>query len=1063
MTAPADPRSVEPRLSSGAAWQPCSKRLRDGHVVEDAVCGATPIPAPVVSTRHEDCEEMTSTPAEALRTLVEHPLCTDAVVDRLQAQAAEHPAAKAWSDLAAAYYLRAQRDDEPTDLLRALDAAMQAVERAPRSPDALFNRALAQEALGFREAAVASWDAFRRVDHSQWASEAAAHHRRLLNEMTATAAAQWELNLRRISEAFDRGDLATVLTLVGRFPNAAQQYVENDLLPQWAEALSRGDAPGAARQLKLADAIARALARSGDHYLLDDLALIERWPGDPTLREGHIALGRARAAEKAFKASEAEAFNRQAERLLSAAGSPLRGAATLGVVRAVAFHDEGPWIAMPLLIPVEREAGARGYRGLYGRVRAMRGFLMFFQSRYVESLASYDDARDAFAAMGDDENAARASTRAVAALRTLGNSPMAWRTAFTAREYVQRFSDVSDRHALLGETAATALALGYPRVAFLYQDAAVRLFQEQLGATHDPDQLARLRHNLGIALRERAGIQVAIGRFAEAQQDVTAAEQLADEPDETMRRAVMARVAEVEGRTVARSDPQRAVEAFSRALSLAAPGEYRTYRAVLLAQRAETYHELHRNAEAERDFRAALSELRTEETEILAHRARGRGEELWSPYFSRFQETYDRLIRLLAEEHRDQEAFGYAEKARAFEPLNLVLQLGALPDAFRDFSVHGSMTLSRIQRELPRGTFLVEYCVLEDRTYAWVFSRDAFHMLTLPVRRSTLESWTAGLQRESRDESAFEAHLAAPYDALIALPLARIAKMPDGGAPDRRVVFIPDHVIQGLPLSALWNREKRKYLMQEITLSVSGSATLYIFSLRRDRALPKADPPSVLLIADPAFNQRLQLTAGFGRLPRARREVARIHQLYGTDATELVDVRATFPAFLDYARGSTVVHLAGHAVANPRAPFRSLLLLAPSGDHPGTVTAEELLTKPRLERTRLFVLSACSSAGGLPVGSEGIAPLVRPLVAAGVPGVVGTLWNVSDSLYEELLVDFHRHYREGYDAAAALQRAQLDQLDKKSRGLRSVLAWAPFQVIGYASPPFPHQRRRNLQ
>jgi CHAT domain-containing protein len=87
------------------------------------------------------------------------------------------------------------------------------------------------------------------------------------------------------------------------------------------------------------------------------------------------------------------------------------------------------------------------------------------------------------------------------------------------------------------------------------------------------------------------------------------------------------------------------------------------------------------------------------------------------------------------------------------------------------------------------------------------------------------------------------------------------------------------------------------------------------------------------------------------------------------------------------------------------------------------------------------------------------------LIGAGVPAVVGTLWNVEDATAEDVLVSFHSHYREGSDAAVALQRAQVDLLRNKNNnaGLRSVLAWAPFQVIGHASSPFeaaPQQKER---
>ena len=51
-------------------------------------------------------------------------------------------------------------------------------------------------------------------------------------------------------------------------------------------------------------------------------------------------------------------------------------------------------------------------------------------------------------------------------------------------------------------------------------------------------------------------------------------------------------------------------------------------------------------------------------------------------------------------------------------------------------------------------------------------------------------------------------------------------------------------------------------------------------------------------------------------------------------------------------------------------------------------------------------------------------------------------------------MSFHRHYRTGSDAAIALQSAQLDLLRKMRHDLRSVLTWAPFQVIGHGSSPF---------
>jgi CHAT domain-containing protein len=83
-----------------------------------------------------------------------------------------------------------------------------------------------------------------------------------------------------------------------------------------------------------------------------------------------------------------------------------------------------------------------------------------------------------------------------------------------------------------------------------------------------------------------------------------------------------------------------------------------------------------------------------------------------------------------------------------------------------------------------------------------------------------------------------------------------------------------------------------------------------------------------------------------------------------------------------------------------------------------------------------------------------VAPLVRPLIAAGVPAVIGSLWDVNDATAEALLVSFHRHYGQGLDAAAAMQAAQVEMIrNTKNTGFQRPMAWAPFQVIGYSASP----------
>ena len=558
-----------------------------------------------------------------------------------------------------------------------------------------------------------------------------------------------------------------------------------------------------------------------------------------------------------------------------------------------------------------------------------------------------------------------------------------------------------------------------------------------------PEALDRIRGmqvNLGAALRARARIELHLEQYDRATADLDEAIRLGSKKDidPRVQGSMRARIEEVRGQALLHSSPTRSVAAFTEALRLAGT-EFLTFRASLLVQRAEAQRRAGRNADAEGDLKASLDALHAEEARVLEHRERGQDEDLWISYFSRFQETYQLLIRQLVAEGQNEKAFAYAERERAYEPLNLVS---------KDLSQ--TADLAEIQQSLPPGTLLIEYSVLDDQTVTWLVSRDRFEVVPLKAQRRDIERRSSALQRAARahNRTDFETQLFALYDALIAGPLAQFKSMP------ARLVIVPDGPMHGLPFAALRNPKTRHYLIEDVPVESAGSANLYLFSLHRDSALSSNREPSVLLIGDPAFNPQLAVAQGLAPLPHARRECERIYPLYAPHAQMRLGSEATIPQFLELARDSAVIHVAAHGIVNAQAPSQSFILLAPSPNDAGPLDARALLTRLALDHTRLVILSTCSSAGGLPVGAEGVAPLVRPLIGARVPAVIGSLWNVDDATAEELLVSFHRHYRQGSDAAVALQSAQLDLLRNKNPGLRPVLAWSAFQVIGHGSSPF---------
>jgi CHAT domain-containing protein len=1041
-------RTLQPRLSGAQTWQRCRQYLRANRVVEETACGDTPAaPPPVQACRVIDSRE------DALSVLADEPHCTDSAVVALERFADADPTVR--SDLAAAYYVRAQRNDQPSDFLEALSAADRAIAAAPRQASAHFNRALIQEALGLTDEAIASWDEFLTLERSgDWAAEARDHRQRLAQVMND--ATRWERSQHDLARAIRARDRNTTARLIAPFPSAAERYFEEELLPRWAASPTQTNL----EELSFfAGVLSARLA--GDRFANDIVAAIAQASKEPeklaALRQGHAIYGLARRTERSFQWTEAPGLYRKAVEPLARGGSPMRLRAQLGVT-SIDPNTEA-------FKTLEREAQQHHYLHLLARVYWGRA-RSEDRGSYIASIGTYRAAQSLYAGLRDEEGLAAVHSRVAGVLNVLGNYNLAWREAFYANRYRDRLSEVKDRQALLVETADAVEAVGHARTAMLYHNAGIRFVQDELRATapEDIERLRKLTTNMGVAFRHRAATEFRLGFMDDATKDASEAIRLEGQTERGMTSIGIyrARADELAARAYLHKNPNRSVDLLSKAFR-ETPADYRTYRASLLVQRADAFLLARRDREADQDLVQTLQILREEESAILHDRKVGADERLWAPYFSRFQETYRKLISRLVSEGEPARAFLYAERARSFEPLDLMLRHDFVPPEVRALVFDevpnepaARAKIASIQKLLPLGTFVIEYCVLEDDTYVWILSRDAFRPISLPrVGRLTIERWTSQLQEAALWPNHIAAAatanniLRAAYAGIAAAPLAAIGKLPGGHAPSR-LVFIPDRAIHGLPLGALLNEKTERYLIEEAPVEISGSTSLYLSSLRRDAMLASVARPSVLVIGDPEFDRSLPFALGMQRLKYADREARGIQRIYGGNAEILTGADATVPRFFAIAAERDIVHVAAHAIVNAQAPTHSLLLLAPSEGNSGVIDTEELLRRFKMDRTRLVVLSTCNSAGGLPVGPEGVAPFVRPLLAAGVSAVVGTLWEVNDNATtEDVMVSFHRQYKDGRDAAVAMQAAQRSLLRKNN-----VLAWAPFQVIGHSSSPF---------
>ncbi len=444
--------------------------------------------------------------------------------------------------------------------------------------------------------------------------------------------------------------------------------------------------------------------------------------------------------------------------------------------------------------------------------------------------------------------------------------------------------------------------------------------------------------------------------------------------------------------------------------------------------------------------RAAAGDLAGAEADLAALVTRGtRGGAGWLDRASdedrytfgrEARRAFSEMVRFLAEvAHRPASAFAYAEAARE------LLAPRASPAAkasssFSSSSPSGNNSaaaparLAALRAALPADTVLVEFAVFDDRTFAWWIAPEGAAFFSTRVSREELSRLAERLDpARGLREDAWNETAARLFDLLLRPFYGRV------GA-ERTLVVVPDGPLAQVPWAGLRDRRRARYVIEDRPVLIDPSASFFLRALARSRELSARSgnevdaegglkAPRAVLVGDPAFDSREW--PRMKRLEDAAREAREIAALYGTNAVALTERAATWDAFRAAARGADVIQLGMHASLDPVDPFRSFLLFADRGPR-GARTLRDLATLD-LPRTRVAILAACESAGEVEPG-EGVVGLARPFLAAGVPTVVGSLWEVDDRLAHDFTLGLHRA-PSGTPVAEAVRRGILETLSAR--------------------------------
>ncbi|MEM7480009.1 MAG: CHAT domain-containing tetratricopeptide repeat protein [Acidobacteriota bacterium] len=360
---------------------------------------------------------------------------------------------------------------------------------------------------------------------------------------------------------------------------------------------------------------------------------------------------------------------------------------------------------------------------------------------------------------------------------------------------------------------------------------------------------------------------------------------------------------------------------------------------------------------------------------------------------------------------------------------------------------------------------LVSFHFLEDRLLVFVVKSDGITLDTLRPS-ADLPAKAVALAQASSQPSRFVARFAEDSYRLWRELLAPLASHLDGDS----LIISPDGWLHQIPFEALlieapaptdtWS--DLRFAIERYRISYAPSAGV-LASLQRAGPRPNTAPNLVALGDSLADRPRPALPArraggsekpSFGPLPYARQEVETVARLLAQKESEgddeiaghifLGDQATETVARSKLAAEARYLHFAAHAYVDPELPNQSALLLVPDREHDGLLQLREILHLRFA--ADLVTLSACQSAAGRQESGEGVMSLARGFLFAGASSLVASLWEVSDSATQELMVGLYGRLLAGESKAEALRAAKLDLVDRPRSA--HPYYWAPFVLIG---------------
>lgn len=287
-----------------------------------------------------------------------------------------------------------------------------------------------------------------------------------------------------------------------------------------------------------------------------------------------------------------------------------------------------------------------------------------------------------------------------------------------------------------------------------------------------------------------------------------------------------------------------------------------------------------------------------------------------------------------------------------------------------------------------------------------------------------------------------------------------------------KLLISPDNILSYIPLEVLPESELKSdgisykslsYLTKKYRISYTYSATFLAESSKpgvsnSENLVAFAPFYTDKLEVDSLLSSRQQRYSRLSDLPFARSEAEFVSSLF--KGRLYLNDAARESVFKEKAGEFDIIHLAMHTILNDSNPMQSKMIFSQSGDpgEDGMLNTYEIYGIHL--KAKMVVLSSCNTGSGTLHSGEGILSLSRGFMYSGGQSVVMSLWEIEDKAGTEIIKDFYKFLKKGYNKSESLRRARLKFLKNSDMMKSHPYFWSALVIYGKNDRLYPSQAIR---